>query len=245
MICPKCKADIPDDSWFCDQCGSELMFCPNCKTPAKGKRCTRCGAVLVGAAELSKAAPGPQPVTSAAPTGQKHASDPLEANPQPNAAAGGGMTMEDVFNQFGSVLDGTSWNQKPAGATPPSGSSTSRPQPSGSSTMRPGANAGPRIPDTEPTRLVMADNPAKVVVLKPNAVIGRTTGDYLAVFSDQPYVSGTHAQITLHPSMKWLICDKGSTNGTQINGTPLEPHKNYLLKKGQIVEIGFVKFRVE
>lgn len=224
MICPKCKADIPDDSWFCDQCGSELMFCPNCKTPAKGKRCTQCGAVLVGAAQLSKAAPGPQPVTSTAPTGQKHASDPLEATPPPAA------------QQPGAPASGV-----PPFSAPPSGA----PQAGSSSTMRPGASAGPRIPDTEPTRLVMADNPAKVVVLKPNAIIGRTTGDYLDVFSDQPYVSGTHAQITLHPSMKWLICDKGSTNGTQINGTPLEPHKNYLLKKGQDIEIGFVKFRVE
>lgn len=245
MICPKCKADIPDDSWFCDQCGSELMFCPNCKTPAKGKRCTRCGAVLVGAAQLSKAAPSSQPVTSTAPTGQKHASDPSEANPQPNATTDGGMTMEDIFTQFGDIFGGTAPNPKQAGATQPSASSTTRPHPSGSSTMRSGANAGPRIADTEPTRLVMADNPAKVVVLKPNAIIGRTTGDYLSVFSDQPYVSGTHAQIILHSSMRWLICDKGSTNGTQINGTPLEPHKNYLLKKGQTVEIGFVKFRVE
>lgn len=111
MICPKCKADIPGDCWFCDQCGAELMFCPQCKTPAKGKRCTQCGSVLVSA--------------------------------------------------------------------------------------------------------------------------------------DQPYVSGTHAQITLHSSMKWLITDKGSTNGTRIGNTQLEPHKHYLLKKGQTVEIGFVKFRVE
>lgn len=210
MICPKCKADIPDDSWFCDQCGSELMFCPNCKTPAKGKRCTRCGAVLIGAAQLSKAAP----------------------SPQPNATTDEGWTMEEVLRD---IFGGTVPNPKPAGAT----------QPSGSSTMRPGANAGPRIADTEPTRLVMADNPAKVVVLKPNAIIGRTTGDYLSVFSDQPYVSGTHAQIILNASMRWLICDKGSSNGTQINGTPLEPHKNYLLKKGQTIEIGFVKFKVE
>ena len=245
MICPKCKADIPDDSWFCDQCGSELMFCPNCQTPAKGKRCTRCGAVLVGAAQLSKAAPSPPPVTGTASTGQKPAPDPSGASAQPNAAAGGGMTMEDVFNQFGGMFGGTAPDPKPAGAAQPSASSTARPQSSGSSTMRPGANAGPRIADTEPTRLVMADNPAKVVVLKPNAVIGRTTGDYLDVFADQPYVSGTHAQIILHSSMRWLICDKGSTNGTQINGTPLEPHKNYLLKKGQTIEIGFVKFRVE
>lgn len=196
MICPKCKADIPEDSWFCDQCGSELMFCPNCKTPAKGKRCTQCGAVLVRAKDLDKQVSSEQPVIP-------------EPVPQP----------EPPVNQPDVKVS--------------------------SSTMRPEANVAPAIPDTEPTRLVMMDNPSRIVVLKPDAIIGRTTGDYLDVFSDQPYVSGTHAQITLHTSSKWLIMDKGSTNGTKIGNTPLIPNKNYQLKKGQIIEIGFVKFRVE
>jgi len=30
MICPKCLAEIPDDSSFCDQCGIELMVCSLC-----------------------------------------------------------------------------------------------------------------------------------------------------------------------------------------------------------------------
>lgn len=87
--------------------------------------------------------------------------------------------------------------------------------------------------------------PIEIVLLKDKAIIGRTKGDYLNVFSNQPYVSGTHAQIILHSSLKWLIEDLGSTNGTKIENTPLIPHKSYQLKKGQTVEIGFVKFRVE
>lgn len=49
MTCPFCKAEIPDDSWFCDQCGKELRFCPDCGKPKKGTLCAACGADLVDA----------------------------------------------------------------------------------------------------------------------------------------------------------------------------------------------------
>lgn len=245
MICPKCKADIPGDCWFCDQCGAELMFCPQCKTPAKGKRCTQCGSVLVSAAQLDRPAPSqPAPNATTVHPSQPDSRPAATAAPQSREQADQRMTIEDIFTQFGDIFGGKPAEAATSPAAANSASSTQRPQPAASSTQRPGSNA-PRVPDTEPTRLVMIDNPARVVTLKPNGLIGRTTGDYLDVFADQPYVSGTHAQITLHSSMKWLITDKGSTNGTRIGNTQLEPHKHYLLKKGQTVEIGFVKFRVE
>lgn len=33
MICPYCKKMIDDDSLYCDQCGKELKFCPQCNKP--------------------------------------------------------------------------------------------------------------------------------------------------------------------------------------------------------------------
>lgn len=51
--CPKCKANIESDSWFCDQCGSELFICPECKIFGKGKRCTQCGTELVKASSMA------------------------------------------------------------------------------------------------------------------------------------------------------------------------------------------------
>ncbi len=54
--CPKCKATVEPDSWFCDQCGQELRICPACGTYGKGKRCTQCGTLLITAKE--KFAPG-------------------------------------------------------------------------------------------------------------------------------------------------------------------------------------------
>ncbi len=49
MTCPFCRAEIPDDSWFCDQCGKELHFCPECGKPKRGTQCAACGSDLVNA----------------------------------------------------------------------------------------------------------------------------------------------------------------------------------------------------
>lgn len=54
MKCPKCKSEIEDDSLFCDQCGTELMICPQCGTLGKGKRCTQCGTELIKKSSASQ-----------------------------------------------------------------------------------------------------------------------------------------------------------------------------------------------
>ena len=50
--CPDCRQIIPEDSAFCDQCGKELKWCPECKRPKRGTECPVCGsdppAALVG-----------------------------------------------------------------------------------------------------------------------------------------------------------------------------------------------------
>ncbi len=47
IICPACKEGIEDDSHFCDQCGQELLFCKQCGHVGLGRRCTRCGGLMV------------------------------------------------------------------------------------------------------------------------------------------------------------------------------------------------------
>ena len=56
MTCPFCRAEIPDDSWFCDQCGKELHFCPDCRKPKRGTQCAACGSDLVSAEEFFREA---------------------------------------------------------------------------------------------------------------------------------------------------------------------------------------------
>lgn len=55
MKCFECKADIDDDSLFCDQCGTKIYLCPHCRVPGKGegKRCGLCGKKLVAADALT------------------------------------------------------------------------------------------------------------------------------------------------------------------------------------------------
>ena len=45
--CPECRNLIPDDSAFCDQCGKELGWCPECKRPKRGTECPVCGSDLI------------------------------------------------------------------------------------------------------------------------------------------------------------------------------------------------------
>jgi len=45
--CPECRNMIPDDSAFCDQCGKELNWCPECKRPKRGTECPVCGSDLI------------------------------------------------------------------------------------------------------------------------------------------------------------------------------------------------------
>lgn len=47
LTCPFCRAEVPDDSRFCDQCGKEFKFCPECGKPKRGTVCPACGAELV------------------------------------------------------------------------------------------------------------------------------------------------------------------------------------------------------
>jgi len=55
--CPECRSMIPDDSAFCDQCGKELKWCPECKKPKRGTECPVCGSDLVPGRKYLAAAP--------------------------------------------------------------------------------------------------------------------------------------------------------------------------------------------
>ncbi|MBQ0081217.1 MAG: FHA domain-containing protein [Alistipes sp.] len=51
LNCPYCRAQICDDSRFCDQCGKKLSFCPECLKPVRGTECPACGSDAVDAEE--------------------------------------------------------------------------------------------------------------------------------------------------------------------------------------------------
>jgi pSer/pThr/pTyr-binding forkhead associated (FHA) protein len=61
MECGKCKAQIDDDSYFCDQCAVELFRCIGCGQLGSGKRCKHDGKPLVSlrGGEPQQSAPTP------------------------------------------------------------------------------------------------------------------------------------------------------------------------------------------
>ena len=47
IICPSCKEEIEEQSFFCDQCGQGLLYCSNCGRVGVGRRCTHCGGLMI------------------------------------------------------------------------------------------------------------------------------------------------------------------------------------------------------
>jgi hypothetical protein len=59
LACPTCKADIDDDSFYCDQCGAELLKCGRCGFVGKGKVCPHDRTPLMPAKALAGGSPPP------------------------------------------------------------------------------------------------------------------------------------------------------------------------------------------
>lgn len=66
--------------------------------------------------------------------------------------------------------------------------------------------------------------------------IGRR-GDNNIVLSGDPYVSGSHAQIAAEDGT-FILTDVGSTNGTMLNGTKVEPDQPVVLSAGDEIVFG-------
>ncbi len=90
MDCPNCKATIDDDSWYCDQCGEEILLCPQCARPGKGKRCIFDGKPLAPARSSTIAPTPPAPATATTPP------TPVATSGPPPAAAVGATTRLDA-----------------------------------------------------------------------------------------------------------------------------------------------------
>ena len=100
MKCPFCKETIDDDSYYCDQCGKELHFCPDCGKPKQGITCPACGADLVsGTVFFLKKPQGTTAQTPPMPQGTAVAAPP---KPLPQFIQGNGWNLplkEGVFGR--------------------------------------------------------------------------------------------------------------------------------------------------
>jgi len=58
IVCPNCKEEIDDDSYYCDQCGQALLYCEKCGRVGIGRRCTSCGGLMIQPAEFQRRSGG-------------------------------------------------------------------------------------------------------------------------------------------------------------------------------------------
>lgn len=113
--CPECRQMIPDDSAFCDQCGKELKWCPECKRPKRGTECPVCGSDLIpgrkwlegdAAAAAGASAGAGAPASDAASTGGGVKNAEKCDTPQGFDGGGASKTPE---NAAASALVGNNW----------------------------------------------------------------------------------------------------------------------------------------
>ena len=178
MQCPFCKSNIDDDSFYCDQCGKEILICPKCNKPGKGKMCTRDGTKLI--------------------------------------------TMKSKIAGTANGL-----------GVPVAVSSV------------PAQNLGP-IPVLDKGELHLINkNLGLDIKIEKDVSIGRTTGDFVDIFSKYQTVSGRHLQINFDFKKGWIVTDLGSTNGTKYNNMPLVPNKPQILKDKSYLIIANIEFYLQ
>jgi pSer/pThr/pTyr-binding forkhead associated (FHA) protein len=73
-------------------------------------------------------------------------------------------------------------------------------------------------------------------------VLGRVSGDIL--FPDDPKVSNQHARI-LNTPKGVAVHDLGSSNGTSVDGTKLDPKKVYVFKVGSVIAVGGQQLKLQ
>ena len=83
---------------------------------------------------------------------------------------------------------------------------------------------------------LLEESSKRSCVLLPEHLIGR--GPQCALrLAEKNYVSSQHA-VVRWASNGWEALDRGSRNGTRLDGTPLEPGRAYRLSKGSVLSFG-------
>lgn len=232
--CPECRKMIPDDSAYCDQCGKELKWCPQCKRPKRGTECPLCGSVLVPGRQYLGGGSGVSGGSGA--SGGSGGSGLSGAS---GGAAGG-------FGSSGGASRGGSGGGGAAGGLGSSGGASGV---SGGGAASGGASGGlggasrggsggsgvsgggivPTALVGNGWRLILQEGP-----------FGRTGGIWPELASCR-YVSGNHGRIS-KTAAGWQVEDCGSTNGTFVNGVRIQKQT---LKRGDILRIATLDFTIE
>jgi pSer/pThr/pTyr-binding forkhead associated (FHA) protein len=77
--------------------------------------------------------------------------------------------------------------------------------------------------------------------LEPETIIGR--GPTNTIQLPDSFISGVHTQLRFHNGL-WYVTDANSRNGTYVNNQRLEPGKPVVAKPGDLVQVGFIRFKL-
>lgn len=238
QTCPKCKQLIEDDSWFCDQCGTELMVCPSCRTIKRGMTCNQCGTKLVTAKAFAQNGGSVKDPTTPPVDNTQNVGPTPTPNVNPNPVSQPPTSFVGQHTPNTGQQTPNTGQPMPNTGQPIADMNTDR-------TMRPGATPPPpppRQPQAKPGHLV-CQNPSIRLGIGDGAIIGRR-GSYAQVFAGQGYVSGNHARLQYNASGQFEVVDLGSTNGTFVNGQQLAPNMPRVVNVGDIVKFANLEFAV-
>jgi len=107
-----------------------------------------------------------------------------------------------------------------------------------------------RLPDTAsapieiPELRLLNKNINADIAIQNNTVIGRTTGNYVSIFSTYTQVSGKHCRFSYDSRMGWCVTDLGSTNGTKLNNSTVTPNVSQPLRDQMYLKIANIEFFV-
>lgn len=83
--------------------------------------------------------------------------------------------------------------------------------------------------------------PGSSLNLEPETSIGRGPANTIQL--TDTFISGVHTQMRFHNGF-WYVTDANSRNGTYVNNQKLEPGKPMPARPGDIVQVGFIRFKL-
>lgn len=105
-----------------------------------------------------------------------------------------------------------------------------------------------RLPEDEPANskipeLRLLNKTINVdIKIDDNAVIGRSTGQYISTFGSFNQVSGKHCRFNYDTIKGWSVTDLGSTNKTRYNNECLVPNNPQILGDKTYLKIANIEF---
>lgn len=163
---------------------------------------------------------------------------------QEKTSFGEGGLDGEMFPQTGELGDEDSEQASPDDEPEDTASTEGLPpdgQTSAATVGRPLGEAGPGDMVVYLTRIGVSEARTYQIILRGETTIGRDPQKSAFAFPEDLHMSGLHCSLTYFDN-RFILCDKGSMNGTKVNGVPITGP--YPLNRDDIIQIGNSEFRI-